>query len=118
LNAEGRKAAMRSGNYQDTITTPLSREHDHDATDDNEIDGIAADLDADTDIADGVLSAIEKVCIVVFMLIDLKYSLSSFGKSSRLSIQVLNTIKHGCVRSSLPSWKEAGSQRNPAPPLC
>jgi hypothetical protein len=52
---------MRSGNYQDNITTPLSREHDHDATDDNEIDGIAADLDADMEVADGVLPAIEKV---------------------------------------------------------
>jgi hypothetical protein len=109
---------MRSGNYQDSVTTPLSREHDHDATDDNEIDGIAADLDADTEVADGVLPAIEKVCITVFVPIDLKHRLSSFGKSSRLSVQVLNAVKHGRMRSSLPSWKEAGSQRIPVPPSC
>ena len=40
---------------------PLSHKHDNDATADNEIDNVTADLDNNTDVADGVLSAIEKV---------------------------------------------------------
>jgi hypothetical protein len=41
--AEGRKAAARSGNYQDNVTAPLSREYDYDATADDEIDEIELD---------------------------------------------------------------------------
>jgi hypothetical protein len=109
---------MRNSNYQDTITTPLSREHDHNATDDNGIDDITADLDADTDVADGVLPAIEKVGITLFVPIELNNNLSSFGRLSKLYAQVLNVVNHGCVRSSLRSWKEAGFQRNRVPPSC
>jgi hypothetical protein len=59
--AEGKKAAMRSGNYQDNVTTPLAREHDNDATGDDEEDESAADPDTDANVADGVLPAIERV---------------------------------------------------------
>ncbi|KAI0281548.1 hypothetical protein BC826DRAFT_876907, partial [Russula brevipes] len=62
---EGRKAAMRSSNYQDSITTPLSREHDNNATDDNEAGDVMGDIEADTDVADGVLGAIEKLRKIV-----------------------------------------------------
>ena len=55
---------MCSGNYQENIAMPLSHEHDNDATADDKIDDVTADLDNDTDVADGVLSAIEKVCII------------------------------------------------------
>ena len=54
---------MRSGNYQENITTSLSREHNCDATADDEID-VDVDLDDDADITDGVLSTIEKVCSI------------------------------------------------------
>ncbi|KAI0294735.1 hypothetical protein BC826DRAFT_1104496 [Russula brevipes] len=74
--AEGKKAAMRGSNYQDTIATPLSSEHDHNTTDDNEIDDITADLDMDTDVADGVLPAIEKVGITLFVPIELNHNLT------------------------------------------
>ena len=43
---------------------PLSHEHDNDATADDEIDDVGADLDDDADVADGVLSAVEKVHII------------------------------------------------------
>ena len=55
---------MRSGNYQDNVTTPLSRIHDNDAVDDDEgvVDMPNADTDtADVNAADGVLPAIERV---------------------------------------------------------
>lgn len=61
--AEGKKAATRSGNYQDNITTPLSREYDYDATANDEIEEITADLDADADATRGVLTAVERVSI-------------------------------------------------------
>jgi hypothetical protein len=41
----------------------LSREHDCDATANDEID-VDVDLDDDADITDGVLFAIEKVCSI------------------------------------------------------
>jgi len=109
---------MRSSNYQDSITTPLSREHDHDATDDNEIEDLTADLDADTDVADGVLPAIEKVRITLFAPSELNNNSSSFGKLSRLYGQVLNVVNHGDVRSNLHSWKEAAFQGIRVPPSC
>ena len=61
--AEGKKAATHSGNYQDSITTPLAHEHDNNATgddEDNEPES-AVDLDSDTNTADSVLSAIKRV---------------------------------------------------------
>ena len=61
--AEGKKAAMRSSNYQDNITTPLSREYDYDATADDEINEVTGDLDADADPTSRVLTAIERVNI-------------------------------------------------------
>jgi hypothetical protein len=61
--AEGKKAATRSGNYQDNITTPLSREYDYDATATDEIKEIIVDLDADADATRGVLTAVERVNI-------------------------------------------------------
>ena len=59
--AEGKKAATRNGNYQENVTLPLSREHDNDTTADDKLMDVDTDLDNDADIADGVLSAIEKV---------------------------------------------------------
>jgi hypothetical protein len=59
--AEGKKAAMCSGNYQNNIIIPLSHEHDYDATAADEIDEIAADLNANANAASGVLPAIERV---------------------------------------------------------
>jgi len=61
--AESKKAAACSGNYQDNITTPLSREYDYDATANDDIDEITADLDADANPTSGVLTAIERVNI-------------------------------------------------------
>ena len=58
---EGKKAATCSGNYQDNVTIPLSREHDYDATAGDETDEIAADLDANANAASGVLSTIKRV---------------------------------------------------------
>ena len=62
-NAEGKKAAACSGNYQDNVTTPLAHEHDDDATANNEIDEEAEDMDLDTNVeaANSVLPAIERV---------------------------------------------------------
>lgn len=106
---------MRSGNYQDNVTTPLSREHNNNAAGDNEDDESVIDMpDADTDIADvnaadGVLPAIGRVsngpilCQPTYCNI-----LVSFGKLSSLSVQVPNVINLGLVRSSLCSLKEAG----------
>jgi hypothetical protein len=61
--AEGKKAATRNGNYQENVTLPLSREHDNDATADDELMDVDPDLDDDAEF-DGVLSAIEKVCTI------------------------------------------------------
>jgi len=57
--AEGKKAAMCSGNYQDNITTPLSHEYDYSITADDEIDN----ADPNPDVTSGVLTAIERVII-------------------------------------------------------
>jgi len=59
--AESKKAATRSRNYHDNITTPVSREHDYDPMASNEVDEIDAELDDDADIAGGVLPAINKL---------------------------------------------------------
>ena len=54
---------MRSGNYQDNVTAPLTREHDNDAIADSDPEEIVADLAPDIDAvaADGVLPAVERV---------------------------------------------------------
>ena len=54
---------MRSGNYQDNVTRPLSRDHDDSAIADIDPDAIDADLDPDpdTDPAMRVLPAVERV---------------------------------------------------------
>jgi hypothetical protein len=109
---------MRSSNYQDTITTPLAREHDNNATDDNEADNIMEDLKADTDVADGVLGAIEKVGFYSLQTIEVKLNIISFGRLSRQSVQVLNVVNYGLARSSLCSWKEARPRRIPVPRIC
>ena len=56
---------MCNGNYGDNITTPLSGEHDNDATAANNIDEVTVELDDDDDAeaAHGVLPAIERVDI-------------------------------------------------------
>jgi len=109
---------MRSGGYQDSVVAPLSREHDNDATDDNDVDDIMTD--ADNDVADGVLSAIEKVeiDITIFMTFELKLNMISFGRLSRQSVQALNVVNRGLAKSSSCSWKEARRQRILVPPLC
>jgi hypothetical protein len=58
---------MRSGNYQDNVTQPLTRDHDNNATADVDLDMIEADLDPDADIdpAMHVLPAIERVSVVM-----------------------------------------------------
>ncbi len=61
--AKGKKAAMRSSNYQDNVTMPLLHEYDYDAIADNEINEVTGDLDADADPTSGVLTAIERVNI-------------------------------------------------------
>jgi hypothetical protein len=67
--AEGKKATTQSGNYQDNVTRPLSRNHDDNATADVDVDMIDADpdLDADTDCdpAMHVLPAVERVSCCV-----------------------------------------------------
>jgi hypothetical protein len=65
--AEGKKAAARSGNYQDNVTTPLTHEYDDDATANDEIDVEgetvqSMDQHEDVEAANGVLPAIERVC--------------------------------------------------------
>ena len=57
--ADGRKAATRSGNYQDNVTAPLTRDNDNDAT---------ADEDPDADLVhpwddddDSIIPAVERV---------------------------------------------------------
>ena len=54
---------MRSGNYQDNVTTPLPCEHDEDATANDEIDEEVEDTNMDTNVeaTNGVLPAIEGV---------------------------------------------------------
>ncbi|KAF8064936.1 hypothetical protein FPV67DRAFT_1419488, partial [Lyophyllum atratum] len=57
---EAKKAASRSGNYQDSTTAPLSRDHDDDAAareDTDEDAGISFSLDKSANI----LPAVEKV---------------------------------------------------------
>ena len=44
LKAEGKKAATGSGNYQDNVTMPLSREYNNDAAVDDDIDENEAEL--------------------------------------------------------------------------
>jgi hypothetical protein len=61
--AEGKKAATRSGNYQDNITTPLACKHDCDATANDEIDD-TVDLDGEAEAASSMLSAIERVSVI------------------------------------------------------
>jgi hypothetical protein len=115
---KGKKAVMCSGNYQDNVTTPLSREHDNNAVgddEDDEDDESVADMpDADTETADvnaadGVLPAIGRVRNgpVLYKPTNCNI-LVSFGKSSSLSVQVPNVVNLGLVRSSLSSLKEAG----------
>jgi hypothetical protein len=60
--AEGKKAATRSGNYQDNVTTPLARHHDNDATADNDPEE-DLNLGTDTDPTDGMLPAVERVIV-------------------------------------------------------
>jgi len=55
--AEGKKATMQSGNYQDNITWPLIHNHNNNATDPDVID-IDLDPDANTD---PVLPTVERV---------------------------------------------------------
>jgi hypothetical protein len=54
---------VRSGNYQDNVTRPLSHDHDDSATTNVDPDVIDGDLDADTDAdpAVHVLPAVERV---------------------------------------------------------
>jgi hypothetical protein len=63
--ADGKKAAARSGNYQDNVTIPLAREHDDNATADVEPDGDDVVMDVDAAVVQvgtqSVPSAIEKV---------------------------------------------------------
>jgi len=56
---------MCGGNYQDNVTMPLSREHDYNATANDGINKVAADLngDANANATSGVLPAIERVYI-------------------------------------------------------
>jgi len=56
--AEGKKAALRSGNYQDNITTPLSRKYDYNTTADDEINKKTVELD-------DVLPAIERLWKII-----------------------------------------------------
>lgn len=64
-SADGKKAAARSGNYQDNITTPLGREHDDDKISGGDnLEEEPMDLDTDSEAANGVLSAIVKVLVV------------------------------------------------------
>jgi hypothetical protein len=54
---------VRSGNYQDNVTRPLSRDHDDSAIADIDPDAIDVDLDLDPDAdpAMRVLPAVERV---------------------------------------------------------
>jgi hypothetical protein len=56
---------MRSRNYQDNITMPLSHEYDYDATANNEIDEVDAELDDDANVTGAVLPAIDKLRKIV-----------------------------------------------------
>jgi hypothetical protein len=94
--AEGKKAATRSGNYQDNITMPLSREYDYDATADDQIDEITVDLDDDADVASGVLPAIERV--------DITQSLHKMIELKQTSDKLRKIVK--AVRSS-PQHRQA-----------
>jgi hypothetical protein len=60
---DSKKAAAHSSNHQDNITILLVCEHDDDTTANDELDRgcTATDLDVSTEIADGILSGIEKV---------------------------------------------------------
>jgi hypothetical protein len=67
--AEGKKATARSGNYQDNVTRPLSRDHDNNITADIDPDVIDGDLDPDADDpAACVLPAVERVSIAVLCI--------------------------------------------------
>jgi hypothetical protein len=59
--SEGKKAAARSGNYQDNVTRPLSRDQDDNGVDPDAMDDLDADGDPDTDPAVHVLPAVERV---------------------------------------------------------
>jgi hypothetical protein len=62
--SEGKKAAARSGNYQDNVTRPLSRNHDDNGA--AGVDPDAMDLDPDDmdlDPATRVLPAVERVSV-------------------------------------------------------
>ena len=62
--AEGKKAMVRSGNYQDIFTRPLSQEHDDNITGDADADEIDADLDPEEYVMH-VLPVVEKVSVTV-----------------------------------------------------
>jgi hypothetical protein len=61
--SEGKKAAARSGNYQDNVTRPLSHDQDNNATAGVDPDAMDVDdLDGDSEPVEHVLSAVERVC--------------------------------------------------------
>jgi hypothetical protein len=61
---------VRSANYQDNVTRPLSRDHDNNATADIDHDVLDVDLDPDpdTDPAMRVLPAVERVSITILCI--------------------------------------------------
>jgi len=99
LKAEGKKAATRSGNYQDNVTAPLARDCDNDAIVDEDLDEDTRPMD---DNDDSIPTAVERVSTLSYSFVNwTKHDYNSFGRSSRLSVLPLNVVRPGYASSNL-----------------
>ena len=61
--SEAQKAASRSGNYQDSVTTPLDREQDSDAVTQEDA-AVLETVELTVDASSKILPAVEKVILI------------------------------------------------------
>jgi hypothetical protein len=95
--AESKKATSRSGNYQDSVTTPLSRTSDDDAVgrdDEDEQDEVSLDLDR----CGSILSAVEKAGAIISMSDNLLTSFHSFERLSAPYVQAPSANRTGSTK--------------------
>jgi hypothetical protein len=94
---ERKKATSRSGNYQDSVTAPLSRTFDDDAVgkaDEDEQDDVSLELDR----SGNILSAVEKAGAFISVVDDMLTLFHSFGKSSEQYDQAPNASRVGSIK--------------------
>ena len=92
--AEYKKATLQSGNYQESVTAPLSQTSDNDAAgkdDENKQVQVLLKVDG----SDSILSAVEKIGDLILASGNPLTSFCSFEKSSAPYKQTLNANKAG-----------------------